>query len=647
MTRHLRFASLSSVLLLATVLAACSGGNTTLSGTSPAGEAVAVPNVVGDTQAAATTAITAADLALGAVTMMASATVASGEVISESPVAGTSVVAGSTVNLTVSSGAGDVTVPNVVGDTQAAATTAITTASLTVGTVTMASSATVPAGDVISQTPAAGASVAAGSAVNLTVSSGTAMDTVPNVVGDTQAAATTAITAAGLSVGTVTMASSATVASGDVISETPAAGASVAAGSAVNLTVSSGAAMDTVPNVVGDTQAAATTAIGAAGLTVGTVTTTSSATVASGSVISESPVAGTSVAAGSAVNLTVSSGATLTGAIYVTNSVTNSVLVFAPNPSGTLNEAPIATIAGSNTGLQNPQGIAIDASGRIYVANDVPNSGVQGGDPGILIAGGYITVYAANPHGVLNEAPIATLTPAVSSQASQLPGFPAAVAIDASGMIYLATGDFGAGGGGAVSVYAADPSGSFTGTPLGTVNTVSFSFTGVAVDAATNIYAANPYAGTDAPPSITVYANPNGTVTGSPLATITGSNTGLNAPFGVALDANGKIYVANISQNSMPSITVYPATPSGTLNEAPIATIAGTDTGLNAPTSVAVDANGLIYVGNGGGSVTVYDANPDGTLNETPIATITGSNTGLSTADAPLFTQPVLGIAVH
>jgi uncharacterized repeat protein (TIGR03803 family) len=64
-----------------------------------------------------------------------------------------------------------------------------------------------------------------------------------------------------------------------------------------------------VPNVVGLTQAAATTAITGAGLAVGTVTTASSGTVPSGSVISESPVAGTSVSLGSAVNLVISTGA--------------------------------------------------------------------------------------------------------------------------------------------------------------------------------------------------------------------------------------------------------------------------------------------------------------------------------------------------
>jgi len=65
-----------------------------------------------------------------------------------------------------------VSVPDVVGLTQAAATSAITGAGLVVGTVTTASSSTVPSGRVVSQTPAAGTSVANGSAVNLVVSSG-------------------------------------------------------------------------------------------------------------------------------------------------------------------------------------------------------------------------------------------------------------------------------------------------------------------------------------------------------------------------------------------------------------------------------------------------------------------------------------------
>ncbi len=192
-------------------------------------------------------------------------------------------------------------VPNVVGQTQAAATTAITTAGLALGTVTTQSNPTVPAGTVISQNPTAGTNVVAGSAVNLVVSSGAL---VPNVVGQTQAAATTAITTAGLALGTVTTQSNATVAAGTVISQNPTAGTNVVAGSAVNLVVSSGAL---VPNVVGQTQAAATTAITRAGLALGTVTTQSSLE-AIDTVISQNPVAGASAVAGTAVDLVLSSG---------------------------------------------------------------------------------------------------------------------------------------------------------------------------------------------------------------------------------------------------------------------------------------------------------------------------------------------------
>jgi hypothetical protein len=128
------------------------------------------------------------------------------------------------------------------------------------------------------------------------------------VVGLTQAAASSAITGAGLVLGTTTQQSSTTVASGNVISESPIAGTQVNQGSAVNLVVSSGPAQATVPNVVGLTQAAASSAITGAGLVLGTTTQQSSTTVASGNVISESPIAGTQVNEGSAVNLVISSG---------------------------------------------------------------------------------------------------------------------------------------------------------------------------------------------------------------------------------------------------------------------------------------------------------------------------------------------------
>lgn len=76
----------------------------------------------------------------------------------------------------------------------------------------------------------------------------------------------------------------------------------------VNFSLTNTAAQVAVPNVVGLTQAAATTAITNAGLTVDPGTTASSSTVPSGSVISESPTAATLVNVGSAVSLVISTG---------------------------------------------------------------------------------------------------------------------------------------------------------------------------------------------------------------------------------------------------------------------------------------------------------------------------------------------------
>lgn len=72
---------------------------------------------------------------------------------------------------TLSSNA-QVSVPNIVGQTQTAATKAITAAGLTMGGITPQNSASVPSGTVISQNPPSGASVVTGSVVTLIVSAG-------------------------------------------------------------------------------------------------------------------------------------------------------------------------------------------------------------------------------------------------------------------------------------------------------------------------------------------------------------------------------------------------------------------------------------------------------------------------------------------
>src|SRR5947207_8479256 len=97
---------------------------------SSPGPTVTVPNVVGQTQSAATSAITGAGLTLGAVTRQSSSTVAAGSVISESPPGGMKVASGSAVSLVVSSGAGTIRVPAGVGAGGAAAIDLLTGAGL-------------------------------------------------------------------------------------------------------------------------------------------------------------------------------------------------------------------------------------------------------------------------------------------------------------------------------------------------------------------------------------------------------------------------------------------------------------------------------------------------------------------------------------
>ncbi len=269
---------------------------------------VTVPDVVGQSQAAADTALAGANLITGVVTRECSNTIATGLVISQNPVAGAQASFGGAVALVVSTGACNETVPDVVGLTQMAAGTALIGANLITGAITQECSNTVALGRVISQNPAAGVQASFGTVVALVVSSGMCNVAVPDVVGQTQEAAGTTLTGANLITGAVTQQCSNTVATGLVISQDPAAGGQASAGSAVALVVSTGMCNVTVPNVLGQTQAAADTALTGANLVTGAVTRQCNSTVAAGLVISQDPPAGGQASFGGAVALVVSAG---------------------------------------------------------------------------------------------------------------------------------------------------------------------------------------------------------------------------------------------------------------------------------------------------------------------------------------------------
>ncbi len=268
---------------------------------------VSVPNVVGLQEAAAASALRRVGLDVGTVTSMAGAR--PGSVLRQSPSSGNRVARGTKVDLSVAKRIGHVrqtSVPNLVGQQEAAARTTLLRYGLKVGTVTKVRG--IKDGDVVRQSPTAGNRVLRGSSVNLTVSTRrvvAARVSVPNVVGMQEGAASAALRRVGLVVGAVTKATG--IREGSVIRQSPSMGARVARGSKVDLTVSTRkvtTARVTVPSVVGQQEGAANAALRRAGLAVGTVTKAPGALP--GRVLRQSPSARASVVRGTKVNLVVS-----------------------------------------------------------------------------------------------------------------------------------------------------------------------------------------------------------------------------------------------------------------------------------------------------------------------------------------------------
>jgi len=259
------------------------------------------PDVVGMSEADATTAITAVDsLQVGSVVYIHSDTVPDGNVISQDPVGGTAVPIGTSIDLVVSLGPS--VVPEVVGMNEPNAYQAIAAADLAIGDVNYVISDTVAAGLVISQEPNSGIIVPVGTDVNMVIAGVIS----PNTVGLTEADANTAIFASGLGLGEVRYDYNDTIPAGVVISQNPQAGAIVSAYASVDLVVSSG--KPTVPDVVGMTEADANTTLAGFTLAIGTIVREYNDTVPEGIVTGQAPAAGTTVFVGSAVDLVVSLG---------------------------------------------------------------------------------------------------------------------------------------------------------------------------------------------------------------------------------------------------------------------------------------------------------------------------------------------------
>ena len=196
---------------------------------------VPVPNVVGQPVAQATTTLEQAGFVANT-TQQASTTVAQGVVISTNPPAGQSAGQGSAVQVVVSTGKPQVTIPPVVGEDPATAGQQLGALGLKVTTLNESSS-TITQGNVTRTSPPAGTPVTVGSTVTVYVSTGPPTVAVPDVRHDTQAQAQTAISGAGLVANVIMQPVSNANQNGVVLSQSPAAGTQVQSGSTVNVVV--------------------------------------------------------------------------------------------------------------------------------------------------------------------------------------------------------------------------------------------------------------------------------------------------------------------------------------------------------------------------------------------------------------------------
>ncbi len=263
--RHRRRWPIVAIVVLVLALGGAGGAYAVIQSRLPSHP---IPNEVNRTEPEATAELRALKFKVEFRRPFVNGTTA-GQVTDQSPDArpGRTLKEGRVVTLTVSRGPQPIPVPNLANLDRAAAEEAITKGGFVVGEVTEINDEVVPAGSLLDFSPKAG-TAPTGSKIALTVSSGPAPRVVPNVAGQSFAAASAALAQLGLGAARADDYSD-TVPAGQVAGTDPASGASVERGSTVTVVVSQG--RPTVPELRGLSVAEATAKLEAAGLKKGGV----------------------------------------------------------------------------------------------------------------------------------------------------------------------------------------------------------------------------------------------------------------------------------------------------------------------------------------------------------------------------------------
>lgn len=210
-------------------------GATVVLSVSKGPQLVAVPSVMGQTEADATAALRGVGLRVNIVRVPAPEPAPEGTVVAQNPKGGVKAPKGSTVRLNIASApaggstqtvptTGEAPVPNVVGSRDTDAIPRLQAAGFRVSSTPVSS--TRPAGTVLTQSPAGGTTATRGSTVRITVPGGRQVRTVPDVVGETEASADRILRNAGFTVRVVDRPAD-PAQQGLVVEQDPAAGTRV------------------------------------------------------------------------------------------------------------------------------------------------------------------------------------------------------------------------------------------------------------------------------------------------------------------------------------------------------------------------------------------------------------------------------------
>jgi hypothetical protein len=341
--------------------------------------------------------------------------------------------------------------------------------------------------------------------------------------------------------------------------------------------------------------------------------------------------------------------------LYVANVTQNAIGIYTPVPRST--GGPAYVIAGSNTTLQSPnqgpQYLAFDSTSNLWVTTWGASTTSGALVEFEALATGNVIPYQTFSLGTERPRGIVAFSYTFSGATTATPVLaiaevnPNAAAGFSSGLAFFERATLT----GAYETLAGPntglnvPSGVAFATPD---NIYVTNLQGASVEEfalPTPTPSPSPTASPTATPSptakpsgATATPSPTPSPTASPLniapiATISGAASGIGAPTGIALDSSGNIYVSDqastLCSPKCPAILIFPPGSNGAV--APKA-IDGSNTLLVSPTDVKVDKNNNIYVADevsGAGVIYVYPAGSAGNVAPTYTLKSPGAVIGL------------------